>query len=119
MSGHEHSSSHAANGHAVATAAPHAKGFPWKHVIGYILSLVLTFGALWLVLKSPLSVPMVLTSIVILAIFQVFVQLLFFMHLNESHGPAYHTLLLAFGFFTAIMVVGGSIWIMGFSNTVS
>jgi len=107
------------NGHAVATGTPHAKGFPWKHVIGYFLSLVLTFAALWLVLKSPLSVPMVLTSIVVLAIFQVFVQLLFFMHVNESHGPAYHTLLLFFGFFTAIMVVGGSIWIMGFSNAVS
>lgn len=104
---------------AVATGAPHQHGFPWKHVIGYLLSLVLTFAAFWFVLKSSLPIPVMLTSIVILAIFQVFIQLLFFMHLTENHGPAFHTILLAFGFFIAITVVGGSIWIMGFSSVVA
>lgn len=117
MEAHENLGTHQ---HATMTAGPsHEKGFPWKHIIGYALSLVLTFAAFWFVLKSSLPIAVILTSIVILAIFQVFIQLLFFMHLNENHGPAFHTLLLAFGFFIAITVVGGSIWIMGFSSIVA
>ncbi len=95
----------------------HEHSFPWSHVIGYILSLIMTFGALGLVLDTPaLSKTFVVTAIAILAFFQALVQLLMFMHLNESTESKFQTILLAFGFFLALCIVFGSIWIMGFSS---
>ncbi|WEG13037.1 cytochrome aa3 quinol oxidase subunit IV [Pullulanibacillus sp. KACC 23026] len=86
-------------------------GFPWSHVIGFILSLVLTVAALWIALSLNLSATSTMVLIIILAIFQVFVQLLMFMHLREQEG-AFQITAISFGFFVAIAVVAGSIWIM-------
>ena len=95
------------------------EGFPWKHVIGYVLSILLTVMALWLVFSLQLPLSTEIVSILILAVFQVMIQLLLFMHLNEKDGPAYHVISLIFGAFIALTIVGGSIWIMAFRNMVS
>ncbi|MCF8567193.1 cytochrome aa3 quinol oxidase subunit IV [Alicyclobacillus tolerans] len=95
------------------------EGFPWKHVVGFILSLVLTAIAFWFVLSSHLSTAMTIVSIVVLAIFQVLVQLLMFMHFTESDGKAYQVVAMLFGFFIAICIVGGTVWIMAFKSIVS
>lgn len=87
------------------------EGFPWGHVIGFVLSIVLTVIALWIALSLHLSATLTMFIIVILAIFQVFVQLLMFMHVREQEA-AFQLTALIFGFFTAIAVVAGSIWIM-------
>ncbi|GGE29208.1 cytochrome aa3 quinol oxidase subunit IV [Pullulanibacillus camelliae] len=87
------------------------EGFPWKHVIGFILSLILTVAALWIVVSLSLSVTLTITFILILAIFQVLVQLLFFMHITEHEG-AYQIIAIFFGIFLAAVFVYGSIWII-------
>jgi len=97
----------------------HQETFPWKHIIGFVLSLALTGGALWFVLSAHFPSVVIVVSILVLAIFQVLVQLLLFMHLNESVGPAYQIIAIIFGFFTAFAVIGGSIWVMAFSSTTS
>lgn len=89
----------------------HHDGFPWSHVIGFVLSIVLTVIALWIALSLNLSATSTMVIIVVLAIFQVFVQLLMFMHLTEQE-KAFQIFSIAFGFFVAIAVVAGSIWIM-------
>ncbi|WP_085522551.1 cytochrome aa3 quinol oxidase subunit IV [Tuberibacillus sp. Marseille-P3662] len=89
------------------------EGFPWKHVIGFLLSIGLTFLALWLVIGTSLSTDMTIGLIVTLAIFQVLVQLLFFMHLTERNA-AYQITAIVFGLFTAFVIVIGSIWVMSF-----
>ena len=96
--------------HTTQTHNDH-EGFPWKHVIGFILSLVLTFAALFTVLSLSLSTPFTLFIILVLAIFQVLVQLLMFMHLNEHEG-AYQATAIFFGLFLAAVFVAGSIWII-------
>lgn len=95
------------------------EGFPWKHVIGFILSLLFTAVAFWFVLSTHLPTPMILVSIIVLAIFQVLVQLLMFMHFTESDGKAYQVVAILFGFFIAFTVVGGTFWIMAFKSIVS
>ncbi|PWI59014.1 cytochrome aa3 quinol oxidase subunit IV [Sulfoacidibacillus thermotolerans] len=90
----------------------HHETFPWKHILGFVLSLVLTFAALGLVLSAALPLTAVIVSIVVLAVLQLLVQLLLFMHLTERHGPATHVLTLVFGFFVAFTIVAGSAWIM-------
>ncbi|WCK54449.1 cytochrome aa3 quinol oxidase subunit IV [Aneurinibacillus sp. Ricciae_BoGa-3] len=88
------------------------KGFPWEYVIGFILSLVLTAIAFWLVLSSPLPVNISLTISVFLGIIQVFIQLLLFMHLNEGNSAWVKKTAIYFGLFIAFTVVAGSLWIM-------
>jgi len=86
-------------------------GFPWSHLIGFTLSIVLTIIALIIVLNLHLAAVTTMVIIVILAILQVFVQLFMFMHLTEQE-KAFQITAIAFGFFVAIAVVAGSIWIV-------
>jgi cytochrome aa3-600 menaquinol oxidase subunit 4 len=97
----------------------HQETFPWKHIIGFLLSLVLTFGSLWFVLGSHLPSQAIISAIVILAVFQAMIQLFLFMHLTETFGPNYQQFLIFFAFFIAFTVVAGSIWIMAFKSYVA
>ncbi|BDG49189.1 cytochrome aa3 quinol oxidase subunit IV [Parageobacillus sp. KH3-4] len=92
----------------------HHETFPWKHVVGFILSLLLTFAALWVALSSGLSTAAVIGIIVILAVIQASLQLFMFMHMTESDSGKIQTINMAYSFFIAIVVVAGSIWTMSF-----
>lgn len=96
-----------------------AEGFPWKQVIGYVGSLVLTLVALDLVVDHLLPVTALIPVIMVLALIQASWQLGFFMHLRESRGPAWHIGMLAFGGVVAGGLIGLSIWIMTFKFGVS
>lgn len=91
-------------------------GFPWKHLVGLILSIGLTLAALGLVLAHGLSRAELMAVVMLLAVVQIAVQLIFFMHFTESVGPKYHITGLALGLFFAFCVVAGSIWIMTFGG---
>lgn len=115
-----HSDVNAANGASITPGQPaHHDKFPWKHIIGYVLSLILTFAALGLVLSSALPVTVDIVTIVVLAIMQLLVQLLMFMHVTENHGSRTHVMTLLFAFFVAITIVAGSAWIMTFRSSVA
>jgi cytochrome aa3-600 menaquinol oxidase subunit 4 len=94
--------------------ANHHETFPWKHIIGFVLSLVLTFAALWVVLSSGLATKLIISIIVILAMLQAGLQLFLFMHMTESDSGKIQTINMAYAFFIAVVVVVGSIWVMWF-----
>lgn len=100
---------------------PHfeAAGFPWRHIIGYAVSLVLTAISLWLVADRIFPPVIVIAVILSLATVQIAVQLGFFMHLRESRGTAWHLVTLSLGLFFAFAVIAGSIWAMAFKSGVS
>ncbi|KYQ85993.1 MULTISPECIES: cytochrome C oxidase subunit IV family protein [Thermoactinomyces] len=89
--------------------------FPWSHVIGFIGSIVLTLLAIGVAVRSPLSMVGTLTVLLVLAALQILIQLVFFMHINEKKGPAYHTIAISLGFVFTFAVIAGSIWVMTFS----
>ncbi|MFC7394652.1 cytochrome aa3 quinol oxidase subunit IV [Scopulibacillus cellulosilyticus] len=89
-------------------------GFPWKHIIGLVISLILTFAALWIVTSNAFSVPFIITAIVILAVIQALVQLFMFMHITEG-SKTWQLTAIIFGAFIAFCVVAGTIWIMLFA----
>lgn len=93
--------------------------FPWSHVIGYILSLVLTIIALVAGLNHMASLVALMTIILVLAAIQILVQLFFFMHITEKHGPRYNVITLIVAFTFTFAIIGGSIWIMAFSQVSS
>ncbi|WP_027408094.1 cytochrome aa3 quinol oxidase subunit IV [Anoxybacteroides tepidamans] len=92
----------------------HHETFPWKHIVGFILSLVLTFAALWIAFSSGLATKAILVGIVVLAVLQAVLQLFMFMHVTESDSGKIQTINMAYSFFIAIVVVAGSIWTMAF-----
>ncbi|MDP4171090.1 MAG: cytochrome aa3 quinol oxidase subunit IV [Bacillota bacterium] len=92
----------------------HSKGFPLTHVLGFIMSLVLTFGALGIALKTSLSVTTIVWIIGSLAIVQAALQLFMFMHMTEGKDSKVNTLNIMFAFLIAIITVAGSVWIMSF-----
>lgn len=100
---------------AVVTSRGHGR-FPWSHVIGYIISLVLTLVALLMVVNHAAHGGVLLLVILLLAVIQIFVQLFFFMHITEKHGPAYHVVTLSVGLFFTFAIIAGSLWIMTFTQ---
>ncbi|RDI41941.1 cytochrome aa3 quinol oxidase subunit IV [Falsibacillus pallidus] len=95
--------------------ASHTEGrFPWKHLIGFVFSIVLTLIALWVGLYSGFSTKMIITFIVILAILQAVIQLFMFMHVTESENGRFQTGTMLYAAFIAVAVVAGTIWVMSF-----
>lgn len=94
-------------------------GFPWKHVMGLFVSLVLTAIAFWLALATHQPPALVITIILVLGVGQLLVQLYMFMHFTESDTTAWQVPTIYFAIFIAITVVGGSIWIMAFKAIVA
>lgn len=83
-----------------------------RYWIGFVTSLVLTLGAY--ILASGRIVSGIELIIVLggLALVQMLVQLVFFLHLADETRPRFR--LVSFGFMTIILVivVAGSLWIM-------
>jgi cytochrome aa3-600 menaquinol oxidase subunit 4 len=88
------------------------KGFPLSHVFGFVLSLVLTFVAAWVALKTNLSFKIVMWIIGSLAVIQAGLQLFMFMHVNEGEDNKTQLINILYGVFCAIVIVLGTIWVM-------
>lgn len=90
--------------------------------IGYLLSLSLTLVAFSVVKRhvdsghlSP-SDNYVLAILAMLAVTQLFVQLVFFLHLDRESKPRWNAVVLAFAAVVVVIVVAGSIWIISNLN---
>lgn len=91
----------------------HNHGSTKSYIIGLILSLVLTIIPFGMVMKGGFDETFVVIAIAILAVCQVLIQLILFMHLNLKTEEGRDSG--SFVFFTAViltLVIGGSLWIM-------
>ncbi|WP_448170214.1 cytochrome o ubiquinol oxidase subunit IV [Rhizobacter fulvus] len=83
-----------------------------KYAGGFVLSVLLTLASFWAA-GTPLvwqpAVPILLAA---LAIGQMGVHLVFFLHVSSGPQATNNILALAFGVFVVALVVFGSIWIM-------
>lgn len=87
-----------------------------SYVIGYILSLYLTFTA-YLYVTNHLSTKWTLIVLIsFLAFAQFIIQLLFFMHLGRENSPRVRLLVLGLMIGVVFILVAGSIWIMSNLN---
>lgn len=98
----------------VLTPHFHAQRFPWRQVVGYLVSIVLTLAAFLMVVDHVMAAALMIVVILGLAGVQAAVQLGCFMHLRESLGPAWHLVLLTLGAAVAVGIVGFSVWIVAF-----
>ena len=93
-----------------------AHGSLREYTVGLILSIVLTAVPFGIVMADIVSGAPALLIILVCAVAQVMVQLVFFLHMNSSSGQMWNT---TSGIFTAILMllfIVGSIWIMAHLN---
>ncbi len=91
-------------------------GSIWSYTTGFVLSLVLTLGAYFLVTHHTYIGGTLLAAIVFLALVQLGVQLYFFLHLGAEPKPYWKSLVFIFMAVVVVILVGGSLWIMANLN---
>lgn len=87
-----------------------------SYVVGLGLALVLTGISFWVASTSALWGPGVAVGLVVLAIAQMGVHLVFFLHITSGPDNTNNVLALAFGVLIVFLVMIGTIWIMAHMN---
>jgi cytochrome o ubiquinol oxidase subunit IV len=83
-----------------------------NYVIGFVLSVILTLVAFFIVWQSVLEDIFLISTLIILAISQLYVQVVFFFNLNDEKKPKWNTMAFLFMMLIVLIVVLGSLWIM-------
>ena len=98
----------------VAPGLPHSNilSETLAYVIGLALALILTGVSFWVASTGALWAPGVAVGLVVLAIAQMGVHLVFFLHITSGHDNTNNILALAFGVLIVFLVMIGTIWIM-------
>jgi len=89
-----------------------AHGTLLSYSIGFILSIVLTLAAYFGVVNHLLSSNVLIAAVLGLAVVQLLVQLLFFLHLGRESKPRLNLISFLFAGMVVLIVVFGSLWIM-------
>ena len=82
------------------------------YTTGLLLAVILTATSFWVANTSLLWTPGIPLGLTVLAIAQMGVHLVFFLHITTGPDNTNNVLALAFGVFIATVVVLGSLWIM-------
>jgi cytochrome o ubiquinol oxidase operon protein cyoD len=86
------------------------------YVIGLVLAVLLTVASFYAVNTNLIWGPGIPVALVTLAIAQIGIHLVFFLHITTAPDNTNNVLALAFGVLIVALVIGGSIWIMDHLN---
>jgi cytochrome o ubiquinol oxidase operon protein cyoD len=119
MSHVEEEDDFAAGDSAPGDSGAHPNGFG-KAIGGYLiglgLAIVLTAASFYAAGSSLIWAPAIPVALVVFAIAQMGVHLVFFLHITTGPDNTNNVLALAFGVLIVVLIVGGSIWIMANLN---
>ncbi len=93
-----------------------ASGRALVYTIGLALAVILTATSFWVANTSLLWAPGIPLGLAVLAIAQMGVHLVFFLHITTGPDNTNNVLALAFGVLVVFLVVAGSLWIMANLN---
>lgn len=86
------------------------------YIIGLVLALALTATSFWASQSGMLWRPGIPVGLCVLAVAQMGIHLVFFLHLTTGPDNTNNVLALAFGVIIVFLVVAGSLWIMANMN---
>ena len=86
------------------------------YTIGLLLAVILTITSFWVANTSAIWAPGVSAGLVVLAIAQMGVHLVFFLHITTGPDSTNNVLALAFGVLIVFLVLAGSLVIMANLN---
>ena len=87
-----------------------------SYLLGLGLSILLTATAFFLSGTSLVWGPSIPVALIVLAIAQMGVHLVFFLHITTAPDSVNNILALAFGVLIVLLILGGTVWIMGTMN---
>ena len=82
------------------------------YTVGLLLAIILTATSFWAANTALLWGPGVPLGLAVLAIAQIGVHLVFFLHITTGRDNTNNVLALAFGMLIAALVIAGSLWII-------
>jgi cytochrome o ubiquinol oxidase subunit IV len=85
-----------------------------SYMIGFVLSIILTAIPFGLVMDRThgFSASTILAAILVFAVVQVFVHVIYFLHMDRSAEQRWNVVAFAFTVMILVIVVSGSVWIM-------
>jgi cytochrome o ubiquinol oxidase subunit IV len=86
------------------------------YTVGLILALGLTATSFWVTSTHALWAPGIPIGLCVLAIAQMGIHLVFFLHITTGSDNTNNVLALAFGVLIVFLVIIGSLWIMAHLN---
>lgn len=103
------------NAHSHA-AADGAHGSLTSYTIGFFLSLLLTAGSFGAVMSGIVPHTLILPAIVVLAVVQLLVQLILFLHLGSAPAQRNNSVIFVLTALLITIIVAGSLWVMHNAN---
>ena len=99
-------------------AAAGAHGSLKGYLTGFVLSVVLTAIAFWLVMAKVFDhTGATETILLVLAVVQIVVHMVYFLHMNAKSEGGWSLLALMFTIVLVIIALSGSLWVMYHLNT--
>ncbi len=111
MSAAEHTHD-AGHGHDHGHDDGAAHGSLKSYVIGFLLSVVLTAIPFWLVMTGALTGQAAALTIMALAMAQIVVHMIFFLHLDTKSEGGWNMMALIFTVVILVITLSGSLWVM-------
>ncbi len=94
------------------TAHDSSHGSYSAYLIGFVLAVILTVASFAAVMAHALSPGMALAAVTVLAVVQIVVHLVFFLHLNTSSEQSWNLMCFIFAAASVIVIIGGTVFIM-------
>ena len=83
-----------------------------SYIIGFVLSIILTLIPYYMVVNHAVSASYTYMAVLVFAILQFLVQVIFFLHISEEKGYKWNLSALIFTIIVLVILVLGSMWIM-------
>ena len=87
-----------------------------SYLVGFGLAVLLTCVSFFVAGTSLVWQPSIPVALFVLAVAQMGVHLVFFLHINTGADAINNVMALAFGVLIVILLIGGSLWIMSHLN---
>ncbi|MBP0440610.1 cytochrome o ubiquinol oxidase subunit IV [Tianweitania sediminis] len=88
-----------------------------SYLTGFLLSVVLTAIPFWLVMTGTLSTQLTAVIVVGMAVVQIVVHMVFFLHMDPRSEEGWNIMALGFTLIVVVIVLSGSLWVMYHLNS--
>lgn len=106
---------HATASHGHDTGHDH--GTRRTYLAGFALSVLLTAIPFWMVMAGVASPALTIAAITTLAVIQILVHMIYFLHMNAKAEGGWNLLALLFTVILVVITLAGSLWVMYHLNT--
>uniref|UniRef100_UPI003F5CCDA3 cytochrome o ubiquinol oxidase subunit IV n=1 Tax=Candidatus Fukatsuia anoeciicola TaxID=2994492 RepID=UPI003F5CCDA3 len=83
-----------------------------SYLIGFVFSIILTVIPFVMVIYNNISHNIILITVVAFALVQIFIHLVYFLHMNQSSTERWNLVAFIFTIIVVTIIIIGSLWIM-------